>query len=57
MVNTKDSSPYNLTGALRQAVKAALLNTQKQTKGGCQIEDTKKYGPDERIEQNPRKKY
>ena len=40
---------------LRQGVKAALPNTQKQTQGGCQIEETKKYGPNERTEQNPRK--
>ena len=38
---------------LRQGVKTALLNTQKQTQGGCQIEETKKYGPNERTEQNP----
>ena len=30
---------------LRESVKAALPNTQKQTWGGCQIEETKKYGP------------
>ena len=41
---------------LRQGIKAALPNTQKQTQGGCQIEETKKYGPDERTEQNPRKR-
>ena len=27
---------------LRQGVKAALLNTQKQTQGGCQVEEAKK---------------
>ena len=27
---------------LRQGVKAALPNTQRQTQGGCQIEETKK---------------
>ena len=41
---------------LRQGVKAALPNAQKQTQGGCQIEETKKYGPNERIEQNSRKR-
>ena len=41
---------------LRQGVKAALPNTQKQTQGGCQIEEAKKYGPNERTEQNPRKR-
>ena len=41
---------------LRQRIKAALPNTQKQTQGGCQIEETKKYGPSERTEQNPRKR-
>ena len=35
-------------------MKAALPNTQKQTQGGCQIEEAKKYGPNERTEQNPR---
>ena len=41
---------------LRQEVKAALPNTQKQTQGGCQIKGTKKYGPNERTGQNPRKR-
>ena len=41
---------------LRQGVKVALPNTQKQTQGGSQNEDTKKYGPNERTEQNPRKR-
>ena len=41
---------------LRQGVKATLPNAQKQTQGGCQIEETKKYGPNERTEQNPRKR-
>ena len=40
---------------LRQGVKAALPNTQKQTQGGCQVEETKKYGPNERTEQTPEK--
>ena len=40
---------------LRQGVKAALPNTQKQTQGGCQIEEAKKYDSNERIEQNSRK--
>ena len=35
---------------LRQGVKAGLFNTQKQTQRGCQIEETKKYGPNERTE-------
>ena len=39
----------------RQGVKTALLNTQKQTQGGCQIEETKKYGPNERVNKNPEK--
>ena len=43
-------------GVLRQEVKAALPNTQKQTQGGCQMEEIKKHGPNERIEQNPRKR-
>ena len=41
---------------LRQGVKASLPNTQKQTQGGCQNEETKKYGPNERTEQNLRKR-
>ena len=32
-----------------------MPNTQKQTQGGCQIEETKKYGPNERTEQTPEK--
>ena len=39
-----------------QGVKAALPNTQKQAQGGCQIEETKKYSPNERREKNSRKK-
>ena len=35
---------------LREGVKAGLFNTQKQTQRGCQIEETKKYGPNERTE-------
>ena len=41
---------------LRQGVKAVLPNTQKQTQRGCQIEETKKYGPNERTEKNSRKR-
>ena len=41
---------------LRWGVKTALPNTQKQTQGGCQTEETKKYGPNERTKQNPRKR-
>ena len=37
-------------------VKATLPNTQKETQGGCQTEETKKYGPNERTEENPRKR-
>ena len=55
LANTQGSAPYNLTGALRQGIKAALPNTQKETQQCCQIEDTKKYGPNERTQQNPRK--
>ena len=33
-----------------------LPNTQKQTQGGCQNEETKKHGPNKRIDQNSRKK-
>ena len=41
---------------LRQGVKGPLPNTQKQTQGGCQSEETKKYGSNERTEQNSRKR-
>ena len=42
---------------LQQGVKATLPNnTQKQTQGGCQNEETKKHGPDERINENSRKR-
>ena len=40
---------------LRERVKAALPNTQKQTQGDHQIEETKKYGPKERTEKKPEK--
>ena len=39
-----------------QGVTAALPNTLKQTQGGCQNEETKKYGQNERTEQNARKR-
>ena len=39
---------------LLQGIKTALPNIQKKTQGGCQIEETKKYGPTERTEQNSR---
>ena len=39
------SALYNVTDAPRQGVKAALPNTQKQTQGGCQIEDPKRTTP------------
>ena len=41
---------------LRQGVEVTLLNTQKQTQGGYQIEETKKCGSNERTKQNPRKR-
>ena len=40
---------------LTQGFKAVLPNTQKQTQGGCQIEEKKKYGPNGRTEQTPEK--
>ena len=39
----------------RQGVKAAPSNTQKQTQGGGQNEETKKHGLNERTDQNSRK--
>ena len=47
--------PHTIYRCLLKRVKVALPSTQKQTQGGCQIEETKKYGPYERTEQNPRK--
>ena len=38
-----------------EGVKLALPNTQKQTQGCCQNEETKKHGLNERIDQNSRK--
>ena len=40
---------------LRQGGKATLPNTQKQTQGGCQNKETKKYGPNERMIRTPEK--
>ena len=40
----------------RHRVKAALANRKKQTQGGCQNEETKKHGPNERTDQNSRKR-
>ena len=45
-----------ITGYLLQGVKAPLPNIQKQTLGGWKIEKTKKYDPNERTEQIPRKR-
>ena len=39
----------------RQGVIAALRNEQKQTQGGCQKEETKEHGPNERTDQKSRK--
>ena len=39
----------------RPGVRAAVLNTYKQTQGGCQKKETKKHGPNERTDQNSRK--
>ena len=40
---------------LRQGVKAALLITQKWTQRGCQIEETKKHGPEKEQNKTPEK--
>ena len=40
----------------RQGVTAALPNTQKQTQGGCQNEETKKHGSNGKMDQNSRKR-
>ena len=42
--------------ATKTEEKATLPNTKKQTQGGCQDEETKKYGPNKRIDQNSRKR-
>ena len=34
----------------------SLIHRNKQTQGGCQMEETKKYGPNERIDQISRKR-
>ena len=48
--------PHTIYRCLIQGVKQVLLNTQKQTQGGCQIEKTKKHSPNKRREKNPRKR-
>ena len=40
---------------LRQGVKAALPNTQKQTQEGCQNEETQKHGPNKEQIKTPEK--
>ena len=40
----------------RQEVIAALPNTQRQTQGGCQNEERKEHGPNERTDQNSRER-
>ena len=47
--------PYKAT-LPRHRVKAALPNTKEQTQGGCQNEDAKKHGPNERTDKNSRKR-
>ena len=47
--------PTQFTDAFYRESKATLPNTQKQTQKGCRIE-TKKHGPNETAEQNPRKR-
>ena len=47
---------FSTIGHATKEGKAALPNTQKQKKEGCQNEETKKYGPNEIIEQNSRKR-
>ena len=55
---TQFTGAFSTTGrATKTGVKEVLPNTQKQTKEDCQIEEkTKKYGPNERTEQNLRKR-
>ena len=60
---TSASTPYNLQvcssiigHSTKTGKKKALPNTQKQTQGRCQIEETKKYDPIERTEQNSKKR-
>ena len=49
-------TPITLGHDTRQGIIAALPNTQKQTQGGCQNEETRKRGPNERTDQNSRKR-
>ena len=50
------NSGFSTLGHATKGVIAALPNTKKQTQGGCQNQETKKYGPNERTGQNSRKK-
>ena len=49
-------TPTTLGHDIRQGVIATLPNTQKQTEGSCQNEETKKHGPNERPDQISRKR-
>ena len=40
----------------RESKQLYLTHREKQTQGGCQTDETKRYGPNERSEQNPRKR-
>ena len=40
----------------RQGVIATLLNTWRQIQAGCQSEETKKHDPNERTDENSRKR-
>ena len=52
-----DSAGHLLHQAMlpRHGVKATLPNTLKETQGGCQNEETKEHGPNERTDQKSRK--
>ena len=60
---TGEAVPLGPTGHLpheatlpRHGVKAALPDAEKQTQGGWQNEETKKRGPNEKTDQNSRKR-
>ena len=48
--------PTEFTGAFNRESKQLCLIHRNKQQEDCQIEETKKYGPNERTEQNPRKK-
>ena len=59
----REAMPLEPTGHLlhyamlpRQGIISALPKAYKQAQGGCQNEETKRHGPNERTEQNSRRR-